>query len=214
MARGVFITFEGSEGCGKSTQIELLAARLEARGREVVRTREPGGTPLGEAVRELLKFSAAGAGMCRESEVLLFSASRAQLVRAVIGPALAAGKVVVSDRFHDSTTVYQGVARGIDAVLIGALHRLALGEVRPDLTLVLDMDPDEGRRRAMRRPRPVGAADRMESEPPEFYRKVREGFLELARLEPERVRVIDGAGAKEAVAEAVWKEVARVLGGG
>ena len=199
LQHGFFITFEGSEGCGKTTQIQRLSERLEKAGQRVLLTREPGGTPLGESIRHLLKFADEGKDMTPEAELLLFAASRAQLVRKVIEPALEAGSWVIADRFMDSTTVYQGVARRLDYEAVRLINEFAVGERRPDLTFVLDVDPAETRRRLLRRPRPVGAPDRMEQMPPEFYAAVREGYLALARDEPERFRVIHASRNAEAV---------------
>ena len=140
MHRGLFITFEGSEGCGKSTQIRLLEARLKERGRSVLLTREPGGTSIGEEIRHLLQFSKANSAMKPETELLLFTASRAQIVRELIEPALAEGTTVIADRFMDSTTVYQGVARQIDPAAVAFINHFATGDCRPDLTFVLDLD--------------------------------------------------------------------------
>lgn len=209
---GRLITLEGSEGCGKSTQAATLAQRIRALGRPVIETREPGGTPLGEEVRHLLKFHAAGRGMCPQAELLLFSASRAQLVREVIRPAVAEGKVVVCDRFLDSSTMYQGVARGIPAALVQHIHELAVDGTLPDLTIVLDMDPEKARARALRRPRPVGGAeDRMEAEPPEFYQKITDGYRALADAEPRRIRIISAEGSRDEVSARIWEEVRHVL---
>jgi len=212
LPRGVFISFEGSEGCGKTTQIGRLAARLEAIGLPILLTREPGGTPLGESLRHLLKFAEEGRDMTPEAELLLFAASRAQLVRRVIEPALAAGSWVIADRFMDSTSVYQGVARRLDGDAVGFINGFAVGERRPDLTLVLDLDPQEARRRLLARPRPEGAADRMEQMPPDFYAAVRDGYLALARDEPERFRVVKAARAADAVEEEVWQHVSGLMG--
>jgi len=209
---GVFITFEGSEGCGKTTQIQRLAARLKEAGQEIVLTREPGGTPLGERIRHLLKFAEEGKDMTPETELLLFAASRAQLVRRVIAPALEAGNWVIADRFMDSTTVYQGVARRLDHEAVRFINEFAVGERRPDLTLVLDMDPNESHRRLLRRPRPVGEPDRMEQMPAEFYQAVRDGYLTLARDEPERFRVIQAGRSVDAVEEEVWEHVTGLMG--
>ena len=207
LPHGVFITFEGSEGCGKTTQIQRLAARLEKAGQPVLLTREPGGTPLGESIRHLLKFADEGRDMTPESELLLFAASRAQLARRVIEPALNAGSWVIADRFMDSTTVYQGVARRLDYEAVRFINEFAVGERRPDLTFVLDVDHEETQRRLLRRPRPLGAPDRMEQMPPEFYEAVREGYLTLARDEPERFRVIQAGRSVEAVEQEVWEHV-------
>lgn len=206
---GLFLSFEGSEGCGKSTQIGLLRGRLEAAGREVLLTREPGGTFIGEKIRELLQYTPEAADMCDETELLLFAASRAQLVRAQLIPALGAGTVVIADRFFDSTTVYQGMARGLDRTAVDAINGFAVGECRPQLTLLLDLDAEEGRRRAAGR---EGMADRMEQQPAEFYQRVRDGYLELAAADPERICVIDAAGEIDAIAETIWKTVSERIG--
>lgn len=208
MNRRRFISLEGSEACGKSTQIERLVATLEARGDRVAVTREPGGTPLGETLRELVKHAPEGRGMCDESELLLFAASRAQLVREVVAPALEAGGWVLSDRFLDSTTVYQGVARGLPVAQVAAVNDLAVGGHRPGLTLVLDLETDEALKRLRRRVRPVGQPDRMEAMPPEFYEKVRRGYHDLAAAEPERVKILDASGSVDEVQALIWKEVA------
>lgn len=199
---GVFISFEGSEGSGKSTQIAALARRLEAAGREVVLTREPGGTPLGEEVRHLLKHDAAGRGMCPEAELLLFAASRAQLVREVIDPALAAGKIILCDRFLDSTTVYQGVARQLSSDPVQMINAFAVGDTLPDLTVVVDVPAETGLARAARRAN--GQPDRMEEENIEFYRQVRDGYLLLAGQMPGRFLVVDGQQGVEEVEQAIW----------
>lgn len=199
--RGWFISFEGSEGCGKSTQIGMLEKVLGQAGRQVVRLREPGGTSLGEEVRHLLKHAAAGEGMCPEAEILLFGASRAQLVREVVAPTIASpGTVVLADRFLDSTTVYQGIARGLDPSLVEAVHALATGGLRPDVTILLDMDARESRRRAAGR---NTAPDRIEREPEDFFKTVRDGYLDLAGREPDRIAVVDAAGSPDEVHAAV-----------
>jgi len=202
MAKGIFISFEGSEACGKSTQIDRLKTRLEVLGVEVVASREPGGTALGESIRHLLKYAPEGVGMTPESELLLFEASRAQLVREVIEPALARGAVVICDRFMDSTTVYQGLARKIDPEMVAALNRFAVGGAVPDWTFVLDLDPEEGRKRIVSRG--DQRVDRMEQEPLDFYRQVREGYLALAKVNPDRMMVIDGSQSPEQIAELLW----------
>lgn len=189
-SRGIFISFEGSEGCGKSTQILRLAARFQHLDREVVQLREPGGTPIGETIRHLLKHDENAAAMTPEAELLLFAASRAQLVREVIRPALERGAVVLCDRFLDSTTVYQGVARQLDAAEVAAINKFAIGETLPDLTLLLDLDAAEGRHRAAARSQ---EKDRMEQEGAEFYEAVRQGYLKLAKAYPERFVIIDAS---------------------
>lgn len=200
-ARGRFISFEGSEGCGKSTQIARLRARLEADGREVLLTREPGGTAAGEVVRDLLQHAPAGEGLMPEAELLLFAASRAQLVRESIIPALERGAWVLADRFLDSTTVYQGVARGLDADAVAAINSFAVGQCLPDRTLLLDLTVAEGRRRIGGRD--GGAEDRMEREPDAFFEKVRRGYLDLAGREPGRFCIIDASTSPEEVEEQI-----------
>ncbi len=205
MARGAFISFEGSEGCGKSTQIQRLAERLRAQGQRVLLTREPGGTEIGEQLRHLLQHSKAGRAMTPETELLLFTASRAQLVRESIVPALAEGTIVLADRFLDSTTVYQGAARRLDPAQVAAINAFAVGPVLPDLTFVFDLDPEIARRRMLQR---TLALDRMESQPTEFFDAVRAGYLTLARENPTRIRLLDAAGAVEAIAEKIWEHLA------
>lgn len=210
-SKGLFISFEGSEGCGKSTQIGRLSDHFRESGREVVTLREPGGCPLGEKIRDLLKFDPAGAGMTAEAELLLFAASRAQLVREVIRPALDRGAVVLCDRFLDSTMVYQGVARAIAMSAVASVNAFATGGTLPDVTLLLDLDASEGRRRAASR---NGPADRMEQERQEFYEAVRRGYLKLASEEPSRIAVIDASGDMEAVETAILAAVKERLEGG
>jgi len=207
MPRGVFVSFEGSEGCGKSTQIRLLADRLKAAGHRVLLTREPGGTEIGEQLRHLLQFSKAGHAMAPETELLLFTASRAQLVRELIAPALGEGAVVLADRFLDSTTVYQGVARKLDPAEVAAINRFAVGGTLPDITFVLDLDPVIARERLKKRAPASSAPDRMESQPAAFYDAVRDGYLNLANEHPERVRLLDASGSVEVLAEWIWQEV-------
>jgi len=214
MPHGLFITFEGGEGCGKSTQISRLAARLEVAGRKVLLTREPGGTEIGEHLRHLLQFSKAGHAMTPETELLLFAASRAQLVREKIAPALAEGAVVLADRFMDSTTVYQGVARALDAKQVAAINQFAVGACVPDVTFVFDLDPVAARRRLQDREKPPGAPDRMESQPGAFYEAVREGYLLLARATPGRVHLLDASQSVEVIEGEIWKELATRLGAG
>ena len=205
MSRGLFITFEGSEGCGKSTQVQRLAARLGKSGAEFILTREPGGTPIGEKIRDLLQFAPESAAMQPETELLLFEASRSQLVREVIEPALKRGALVISDRFYDSTTVYQGVARRLDPEVVAQLNQFAVGACRPDLTFILNVDVETARARMLRRVRPVTAPDRMEQEPTEFYERVCVAYRELAAREPERVRLIDGARSPDETEAEIWQ---------
>lgn len=203
MRRGVFISFEGSEGCGKSTQIGLLEKRLRDLSREVLRTREPGGTFIGEIIRDLLQHTPEAANMCAETELLLFAASRAQLVREVIGPALDGGAWVIADRFLDSTTVYQGRGRGLDAKAVDAINRFAVGPFLPDITFLLDMDAAAGHARAVAAE--SGAApDRMEDQPIAFFETVRKGYLDLAAAHPGRFRVLDAAGSIGELESAIW----------
>jgi len=194
---GAFITLEGGEGSGKSTQQRTLARRLEAAGLTVRVLREPGGTAVGEAVRALL-LDPEHVGLDATAELLLYEASRAQLVADVIEPALEAGDVVICDRFYDSTTAYQGYARGLSLARIAELNATATGGLKPDRTIVLDIDPELGVERATR-----NGADRLEGESLAFHRAVRAGFLAIAAAEPDRVRVVDASGYAETVAARV-----------
>ena len=208
MARGLFISFEGSEGCGKSTQIQRLAARLTGLGKNVLLTREPGGTEIGEQLRELLQFSKAGHAMCAETELLLFTASRAQLVREKIAPALASGAIVLADRFLDSTTVYQGVARRLEPARVAAVNRFAVGDCLPALTFILDLDPAAARARLTDRP---GAPDRMENQSAAFFDAVRAGYLALARSGEPRFHLLDAALSADKIESAIWAAIAPFL---
>jgi dTMP kinase len=199
-----FITFEGSEGCGKTTQVQRLAARFERLRVPHLVTREPGGTPIGESIRELLQFAPHNSNMTPETELLLFEASRSQLVREVIKPALERGMCVIADRFFDSTTVYQGAARKLDREMIARLNAFAVGDCIPDVTFVLDVDAATAASRMQDQPRQT---DRMEQQPAEFYERVRQGYRDLAAHEPKRIVFIDGArGAAEIEAE-IWKKL-------
>lgn len=191
---GFFITFEGSEGCGKSTQIYLLADQFRQAGREPLLIREPGGTPAGELIRHLLQHAPEGENLVPEAELLLFAASRAQLVREKILPALEAGRIVISDRFFDSTTVYQGVARRIPADDTARINAFAVGDCLPDVTFVLDLDRETSlaRMRAGKR-----ELDRIERESEEFFAAVRTGYLELAKKNPARVVLLDASRSVE-----------------
>ncbi|MEM9480285.1 MAG: dTMP kinase [Verrucomicrobiota bacterium] len=197
----MFISFEGSEGCGKSTQISRLAQRLRDSGAEVIETREPGGTAIGEKIRELLQHAAEGESMTPETEILLFAASRAQIVRELIAPSLERGAWVLADRFLDSTTVYQGMARPLDRESVEFINRFAVGQWMPDLTILLDMDEAVAMERL--ESRGDGKKDRMESEPMEFFRKVREGYLALARENPQRISIVDAALSADEVEKAI-----------
>jgi dTMP kinase len=209
MARGPFITFEGSEGCGKSTQVLRLAARLEKEGVPMLVTREPGGTAIGEKIRELLQFDPENFAMAPETELLLFEASRSQLVRETIRPALARGWVVLSDRFLDSTTVYQGAARRLDPEMVERLNEFAVGIDRPNLTFVLDIDVATARARLLRRVRPIQVVDRMEQEPLDFYERVCEAYRELARREPDRICLLDGSRSPDEIEGEIWGQVSK-----
>src|SRR6266487_5755849 len=207
MRRLPFITFEGSEGCGKSTQVQRLAVHLDRLGIAYLLTREPGGTPIGETIRELLQFAPHNSSMTPETELLLFEASRSQLVRETIRPALERGTVVISDRFADSTTVYQGVARRLDQETVGHLNDFAIGDCRPDLTFVLDVDAETARARMLRRVRPAGPVDRMEQEPLKFYEEVCIAYRELAAREAYRIELIDGSHSVEEIETEIWEIV-------
>jgi len=226
----LFIVFEGLDGAGKTTQVELLLARLTAQGRSVLLVHEPGGTLLGERVRTLLKHEVA-TPITPEAELLLFSASRAQLVATVIQPALAEGKVVIADRFAASTVAYQGYGRGVDQAAIAAITGFATHGVSPDLTVLLDIDPGVSARRKGRSlvapdgaaqfslfERGAGGPDRFEDEPAAFAARVRQGYLRLANdamaAGSDAWRVIDGAGSVEEVAARVWPAVEARLHGG
>ena len=186
--RGLFLTLEGAEGVGKSTNIEFITEHLEQRGIEYVLTREPGGTPLAERIRDLL-LMVHEEPMSELSELLLVFAARAQHLDKVIEPALAAGKWVVCDRFTDATFAYQGAGRGLSIETIGQLQSMVQGELRPDLTIILDLDPEIGMQRASNR----GELDRFEREQQSFFRSVRQGYLDIAAAEPERCLVIDAS---------------------
>ena len=201
MERLPFITFEGSEGCGKTTQVQLLANRLDGAGIPFLITREPGGTAIGETIRELLQFAPQSAGMTPETEVLLFEASRAQLVREVIKPALERNECVIADRFFDSTTVYQGVARKLDRKIVRQLNAFAVGDCIPDITFLFDVDLETARAR-MKGPR---RPDRMEQQAHEFYEQVRDGYLELAKWQKDRVIVLKGWESPTDIANEIWK---------
>jgi dTMP kinase len=208
---GLFVSFEGGEACGKSTQIKRLTARLEKLGRQVLAVYEPGFTKIGLAIRELLLNAAVGKSMSYETELLLFAASRAQLVCETIRPALENGLVVLSDRFYDSTTVYQGIGRGLDLQFINALNEFVAEGCKPDRTILLDLDVTLSRKRQLRRVRPVGQPDRIEQLSDEFFEKVRRGYLQIARAEPERVKVVDASGPEDQVAESIWSEINGLL---
>lgn len=202
MPRLPFITFEGSEGCGKSTQVARLAARLDRSGVPYLVTREPGGTPIGETIRELLQFAPHNSSMTPETELLLFEASRSQLVRETIKPALERGICVIADRFFDSTTVYQGAARRLDREIVERLNTFVVGDCVPDITFVLDVDAATAELRMQKKPR---KADRMEQEPAEFYGDVRRGYRDLVAREPNRIVLIDGSRNAEEIENEIWE---------
>lgn len=208
-----FISLEGGECAGKSTQIERLAERLRGLGHDVVVTREPGGTPLGESIRHLLKHAPEGRGMSPYSELLLFLASRAELVRKVIMPALDRGAWVLSDRFLDSTTVYQGAGRQLPTEIVERVNAFAVGPHLPGLTLVLDLDPTIARERQIARAKASGSEgyDRMEAEPLDFFERVRQGYFDVAKAHSHRVKVLSGAGSVDETAGAIWAEVAKTF---
>ena len=212
MAKGLFITFEGTEGCGKSTQVELLARRLAALGHRVCTMREPGGTPIGEEIRHTLKHSRANEAMTAQAELLLMNASRAQLVREVIRPALATGEIVLCDRFYDSTTAYQGYGRQLDMKMVQAVIDIAVGETRPNLTLLLTVSHEISElRRAVRQSTLPFMRDRMEEGDRKFFARVEEGFKAIAAAHPNRVRTVDGSAPMEVVCEKIWEIVRPVL---
>jgi dTMP kinase len=208
MATGRFITFEGPEGSGKSTHIRLLAAFLRGRGFAVTLTREPGGTPTGEAIRGLLQHDQAGEAPVGRAEVLLFLASRAQHVERLIRPALDAGTWVLCDRFDDSTLAYQGFGRGFDLAALREANAFATGGLKPDLTVLLDVRPETSRSRLRERvSRTLASPDRIEREADAFHVRLREGFLELARQEPERFVVVDSERERDTVSRAIREAV-------
>ena len=211
---GLFVTFEGTEGSGKTTQIQRLAQRLEGLGRSVISLREPGGTPIGEEIRHTLKHSASNAGLCAEAELLLVNASRAQLVREVIRPALDDGKVVLCDRFFDSTIAYQVFGRGLDATQAQRIIEFAIADTLPHLTLLLRVPLEVSEaRRAARAPgqRPDEKRDRFEEQGREFFRRVEQGYDSIAANTDTRVRSIDATRPVDEVHEEVWRWVEALL---
>jgi dTMP kinase len=201
---GLFITFEGGEGCGKSTQSRLLLKKLEQRNIPVVLTHEPGGTALGNELRKTLKRKE-GSSISPQAELFLLAASRAQLVAEVIRPALEEGKVVLCDRFTHSTMVYQGYGRGLDFTAIKMVNNMATRYLNPDLIILLDISSEQGlaRKRSLQ--------DRFELEDLSFHRRVRDGYLKMAAAEPDRWLVIDASLPKGKIAEIIWDRVSRLL---
>jgi len=212
MSKGTFITFEGLEGCGKSTQIEVLARHLRVLGYRVRLTRDPGGTLLGEEIGKYLNQGKYRSPLTPETGLLLMNASRAQLVREVIRPALAAGEVVVSDRFYDSTTAYQGHGRQLDLAMVKSVIDIAVGDTRPNLTLLLTVSPEiSEQRRLMRQSTLPFMRDRMEEADRQFFERVESGFASAAAAEPGRFRILDASGSIESVADRVWDLVRPAL---
>jgi dTMP kinase len=212
VSKGRFITFEGSEGCGKSTQVRLLAERLAALGRRVRTLREPGGTPIGEEIRHTLKHSHNNAAMTAEAELLLMNASRAQIVREVIRPALAAGEIILCDRFYDSTTAYQGYGRQLDLENVKAVIEFAVGETKPDLTLFLHVPAEVSAERLRSRQTNLPfVRDRIEEADQKFFERVAHGFGVIAATEPQRVKFINGAQPVEVVCANIWEMVQPLL---
>lgn len=211
--QGLFISFEGTEGSGKSTQIALLMERLDDLGHKVRVLREPGGTPIGEEIRHTLKHSNVNHGMTPETELLLMNASRAQLVREVIRPVLSSGGIILCDRFYDSTLAYQGYGRGLDLGLVQQIVACAVGDTRPALTLLLEVSVElsEFRRRGRMLPGLENVRDRMEEADRSFFERVEEGYRKLAAREPDRIKTIDATVTVEQVSQAVWGAVEPLL---
>ena len=212
--KGLFITFEGTEGCGKSTQVSLLAERLRGMGLLVRTIREPGGTPIGEEIRHTLKHSHQNHSMTSEAELLLMNASRAQLVREVIRPALAAGEIILCDRFYDSTIAYQGYGRELNLATVRQVIDLAVGNTRPDITLLLHVSQEVSTaRRLARQPHlPLDIKrDRFEEADHAFFERVAQGFMAVAESEPNRVRLIDANGTVDDVRKEIWGRIQHLL---
>jgi dTMP kinase len=205
--RGVFITFEGPDGSGKSTQARILAERLRGEGRAVLESVEPGGTPIGQQIRRIL-LDPGNRDLTPTAELLLMFAARAQNVEQWILPALAEGKTVISDRFTDSSVAYQGAGRGLGWETVLELDRIACHGLVPDLTLCIDIDSETGLARALAR---GGTETRLEEQTIEFHRRAREAYHELASREPQRFHLIDGRGTPDAIAAKVWEKAAPLL---
>jgi dTMP kinase len=209
---GKFITFEGPEGSGKSTQIRLLAEKLEAQGIDVLCTREPGGSATGEAIRDILQHDAAGEPLSERSELLLFTASRAQLMNQVVLPAIENGAWVLCDRFIDSTMAYQGFARGMDIATLDAINEFAIHGRKPDLTILLDLEVEAGFQRLEERYAGSGEShDRFEREARDFHHRVRDGYHTLADREPDRFHIVNSDRPIEEVSSNVWNVVKEAL---
>lgn len=212
MARGRFITLEGGEGVGKSTQATLLQAALKSRGIDAIITREPGGTPFAEAVRDFILRGSQSTPGTPLAETLMFFAARADHVAQLIAPAVAQGKWVICDRFTDSTRAYQGAASGLSDQTILEIDRIAVGATQPDLTLIMDLPAIDGLKRADIRRGNSEARDTFESRTLAFHERIRAGFLDIARREPQRCAVVDASGTPDAVAQAIWSAVSQRLG--
>ena len=209
---GKFITLEGPEGSGKSTQAKMMIRRLGELGIEAMYTREPGGTALGEEIRNILQHNQAGEAPCERAELLLFEASRNQLVEKVIRPALEKGTWVICDRFMDSTTAYQGYGRGLPVDEVKAIHAFTINGVSPDLTLLLDLAVETGFDRIAQRFLELGeSADRFEQEERSFHERVRQGYLKLAEEEPDRFRIVDASQDPETVSSSIWAAIQKLL---
>lgn len=207
--KGLFITFEGIEGCGKTTQIKLLYEHLKRLGRDCVLTREPGGTAIGDKIRAIL-LDARHEGMTPIAELLLYAAARNQHIAQVIGPAVKDGKIVLCDRYADATTAYQGAAREIDGKTIEEVHKIATGGMMPDLTILFDLPAEEGLKRARGRnlaDASLQSEDRFEREDIEFHRRVRDGYFAIARREPKRVVVVNAMDGIETIHNEILKRV-------
>ena len=213
MSKGIFITFEGVEGSGKSTQIALLREALEKTGRKTLATRSPGGTPVAESIRGILKHKRTDEELMPETELLLFAACHSQSMKWLVGPALERGEIVLCDRFFDSTTAYQGCARGLSFEFVMQINDFSCRGIKPDRTILLDMPPETGAKRAIAR---AGAAavnsDRFDSEAIHFHEKVREGFLLLAKADPERFRIFDATLPIEALHNSIAETLRNELG--
>jgi dTMP kinase len=212
VSKGLFITFEGTEGCGKSTQVELLAQRFGALGHHVRVLREPGGTSIGEEIRHTLKHSQQNHAMTDEAELLLMNASRAQLVREIIRPALVNGEIILCDRFYDSTTAYQGYGRELDLQLVKNVIDFAVGGTRPNLTLLLQVSPEISEKRLRSRQSTLPfVRDRFEEADKNFFARVTHGYEVIAAAEPNRIRKINGADSVEIVCAKIWELVRPIL---
>ncbi len=212
-SRRRLISFEGMEGCGKSTQIQRVHAWLQESGQQVLLVREPGGTPLGEAIRHLLKHDESGIEMCDETELLLFAASRAELTRKAIIPHLEQGGWVLCDRFLDSTTIYQGKARGLDSNVVSRINQFAIKDTFPGLTLILDLPLEQALARMESRRSANDLRDRMEEQPLDFFQTVSESYRNLAEQEPQRIELIHADASPETVFETIKQTISHAFHG-